>query len=45
VVASIILILLVGVSASSCIISVFRKPERSSNVWLVCLVSTCPETP
>jgi len=39
VVASIILILLVGVSASWCIISVFRKPEHSSSVWLVCLVN------
>ena len=39
VVASIILILLVGVSAISCMISVFRKPVHSSNVWLVCLVN------
>jgi len=37
VVASIILILLVGVSSSWCIISVFRKPKHSSSVWLVCL--------
>jgi uncharacterized membrane protein YuzA (DUF378 family) len=38
VVASIILILLVGVSASWCIISVFRKSEHSSNGSLLCSV-------